>query len=164
MKIVLLFLCVALAGCGAKSNEDIAKDLIREKLKTTLPDFNNYESVNFGTMGTAYLAFEETDQAISNAKTLGIYKDSVALLEKTISESKTAAGDNYKARVQQLQDSIKTISERNSAAKQTYIPEKIFKLTHAYTVKDNAGLEKKTEAAFYFDKDFKKVLKVNKIY
>jgi hypothetical protein len=164
MKIVLLFLCVALAGCGAKSNEDIAKDLIREKLKTTLPDFNNYESVNFGTMGTAYLAFEETDQAISNSKALGIYKDSVALLEKTISESKTAAADNYKVRLQQLQDSMKTISERNNASKQTYIPEKIFKLTHAYIVKDKSGIEKKTEEAFYFDKDFKRIVKVNKIY
>jgi len=164
MKIVLLFLCVALAGCGAKSNEDIAKDLIREKLKTTLPDFNNYESVNFGTMGTAYLAFEETDQAISNANTLTIYKDSVTMLEKIISESKTAAGDNHKIRLQQLQDSIKTISERNNAAKQTYIPEKIFKLTHAYIVKDKSGIEKKTEEAFYFDKDFKRIVKVNKIY
>jgi predicted small lipoprotein YifL len=28
MKIVLLLLCVALAGCGAKSKEDIDKDLI----------------------------------------------------------------------------------------------------------------------------------------
>ncbi|MEO5891579.1 MAG: hypothetical protein ABIQ31_15110 [Ferruginibacter sp.] len=166
MKILLLLLCVAFAGCGAKSNEEIAKDLVEEKLKTTLPDFNNnYESVNYGTLGTAFLPYEETEQYKKNSMTISDWNDSVIALEKIIKENKTAAGsEEYKKRLQQLQDSTKAKSERNSSEKQSYTPEKLFKITHAYNVKDKQGIEKKTEDEFYFDKDLKKVLKVKKIY
>lgn len=166
MKIVLLLLCVAFAGCGAKSNEDIARDLITEKLKTTLPAFENYESVNFGTMGTAFLPYEETDQYKANSKALNDYKDSVAVLEKMIRENKPASTEEgkYKERMLQLMDSSKAINERNNEAKQGYTPEKLFKMTHSYILKDKSGPEKKTEEEFYFDKDLKKVVKVNKVY
>ena len=166
MKIVLLLLCVAFAGCGAKSNEDIAKDLIKEKLKTSLADFNMYESVNFGTLGTAFLPYEETEQNIANVKGINECKDSILVLEKLISENKTAspAIAGYKIRLQQLQDSTTAKSERNNSAKQGYTPEKLFKLTHAYILKDKSGMEKKTEEEFYFDKDLKRVVKVHKVY
>ncbi|MEP7106374.1 MAG: hypothetical protein ABI760_00300 [Ferruginibacter sp.] len=163
MKIGILLLCVAFAGCGAKSNEDIAKDLIREKLKTSLPDFNNYESLNFGTLGKAFLPYEETDRHIANLKALNIYKDSITALEKIIKENKTASPESSK-RLQQLLDSTKAISERNNAEKQAYTPENLFKITHAYKIKDKSGLEKKTEEEFYFDKDLKRVVKIHKVY
>src|SRR6187397_2693925 len=112
MKIVLLFLCVALAGCGAKSNEDIAKDLITEKLKTSLPDFNMYESVNFGTLGTAFLPYEETDQSVTNVKAINECKDSIVVLEKLISENKTVpAIASYKVKLQEFKDSTAAKSE-----------------------------------------------------
>lgn len=166
MKIVLLALCIAFAGCGAKSNEDIAKDLVNEKLKTTLPDFSKYESLNFGALGKAFLPFEETSQYISNKKALTAYKDSMAVLEKMIKEKKTTppAGATYQERLQQLQDSINALNERNHTARQTYTPEQLFKITHAYIIKDDAGPDKKTEQEFYFDKDLKKVLKFHKVY
>ena len=83
-------------------------------------------------------------------------------MEKMIQE-KTAI-ENYPVKMQQLQDSIKTTSERNSTAKQSYLPEKLFKLSHAYILKDASGVGKKTEEEFYFDKDLKKVIKVHKVY
>lgn len=163
MKIVWILLCVVFfAGCGAKSNEDIAKELITEKLKATLPDFKNYESLNFGTLGTASLPYEETDQSKENLKVIQQWKDSVTQLEKMIPEKKTA--DTYQLKLNQLQDSIKAASEKNSGARQSYLPEKLFKLSHAYTLKDAAGQEKKTEEEFYIDKDLKKVVKVHKVY
>jgi hypothetical protein len=157
---------MAFAGCGAKSNEDIAKDLIREKLKADLPDFNdNYKAVNYGTLGTASLPYEETDRYITNGKVLKLWKDSISFLEKMIKENKNAPGsDKYKARLQQLQDSTKVKNEKNSADKQSYIPEKLFKISHAYEVKDNSGVVKRTEDEFYFDKDLKRVVKVHKVY
>src|SRR5665647_1965998 len=166
MKIVLLLLCVAFAGCGTKTNEDIAKDLITEKLKTSLPDFKNYEAVNFGALGTAFLPYEETDQYITNSKALNDCKDSITVLEKMIKENKTAstAGDTYKERLQQLLDSIKAKNERNNAYKQAYTPEKLFKMPHSYIVKDKSGLGKRTEDEFYIDKDLKRVVKVHKVY
>ena len=157
MKIIWVLLCIVIAGCGAKSNEDIAKELITENLKTTLPEFKNYESVNFGTLGSASLPYGETDQSRDNLKVIQQWKDSVTLLEKTTPGS-------YQAKISQLQDSIKTASERNSATKQSYLPEKLFKLSHAYILKDASGQEKKTEDEFYFDKDLKKVVKVHKVY
>ena len=157
---------MAFAGCGAKSNEDIAKDLIREKLKTSLPDFNAYESVNFGTMGTAFLPYEETDLNVANMKAINDCKDSIAVLEKMIGENKNAspAAAGFREKMQQFQDSITAKSERNNTAKQGYTPEKLFKITHAYTLKDKSGIEKKTEEEFYLDKDLKKVVKVHKVY
>jgi len=157
---------MAFAGCGAKSNEDIAKDLIREKLKTSLPDFNGYESVNFGTMGTAFLPYEETDLNLSNMKAINDCKDSIAVLEKLIGENKNAspADASFRKKMQQFQDSVTAKSERNNTAKQGYTPEKLFKITHAYTLKDKSGIEKKTEEEFYLDKDLKKVVKVHKVY
>ncbi|MCW3089482.1 MAG: hypothetical protein JWP81_551 [Ferruginibacter sp.] len=166
MKIVLLLLCIAFAGCGPKSNEEIAKDLITEKLKTTLPDFKEYDAVNFGPLGTAFIPYEETEQYINNSKALNAYKDSADSLEKIIKGGKNtpAEGQENKRRLQQLQDSVKIKSDRNNTEKQGYVPGKLFKMSHAYTVKDKAGLDKKTEDEFYFDKDLTRVVKVNKVY
>lgn len=165
MKIIWFLLGIALTGCGPKSNEDQAKDLITEKLKTSLPDFNNYESVNFSALGTAFLPYEETSQYITNSKDLINFKDSIAVVENLIKENKTpSTGDNYKQKLQQLQDSIMAKNERYNSYKQGYTPEKLFKMSHAYLIKNNSGLEKKTEVEFYFDKELKRVVKVHKVY
>ena len=163
MKILLLVICVAFAGCGAKSNEEIAKDLITEKLKTSLPDFNKYESLNFGTLGLAALPYEETELCKSSVKKLNGYRDSLAGLEKIIKADKAAVGGVYNEQIRQLQDSIKIVSERNSEAKQAYTPEKLYRMTHAYTLKNGAGEGKRTEDEFYIDKDFKKVVKMRNL-
>jgi len=162
MKIVWLLLCIVFAGCGPKSNEEIAKDLITEKLKTTLPDFKDYESVNFGALGSASLPYEETEQYVANSKAIKACNDSLEIMLK---EYKAASAANtYSSRLQELKDSVQAKSERNATAKQSYTPEKLFKMSHSYTVKDKAGLDKKTEEEFYFDKEMKKVLKVRKVY
>ena len=166
MKIILLVICIVFAGCGGKTNEDIAKDLVKEKLKTTLPDYNNYESVNFGALGMAFLPYEETDQYIVNSRALKDYKDSITVLEKLVKENKVVSTDvnDYKKRLQQLMDSSGALNARNNEGKQAYTPEKLFKISHAYKIKDKSGLEKKTEDEFYFDKDLKRVVKVHKVY
>ncbi len=166
MKIVWLLICIVFAGCGPKSNEDIAKDLITEKLKTSLPDFENYESVNFGMMGTAFQPYEETDQYIASSTAIKACKDSVILLEKLISENKSTSTETetYRNSLKKLQDSISVKNKRNSAAKQGYTPKEIFKISHTYIIKDKSGQEKKTEDEFYIDKELKKVLKVHKVY
>lgn len=167
MKKLLLLLSIAIAGCGPKTNEDIAKDLIAERLKTNLPDFNNYEGVNYGTMGKAFLPYEESDQYVNNTKALNTFKDSVTILKQLIASkngSSKVTGNGYKERMEQLLDSVKVKSEIISADKRTYVPEQLFKLTHAYKVKEKSGIEKTTEEAFYFDKNFKKIVKVEKIY
>jgi hypothetical protein len=153
--------CAVLAGCGPKSNEEIVKDLISAKMKSSLPDFSKYESVNFGTMGTAFLPYEETDQSVANIKEINACKDSIAVVEKLINENKTPA---YQERLKQLTDSVTAKSDRNNTAKQGYTPEKLFKMSHAYILKSDAGVEKKTEEEFYIDKDLKKVVKVHKVY
>ncbi|MEO7769142.1 MAG: hypothetical protein ABIS01_17050 [Ferruginibacter sp.] len=164
MKIVLFLLCIAFAGCGAKTNDEIAKDLIKEKLKTSLPDFKDYEPVNFSALGTAFLPYEETSQYIASSKSLKEYRDSVTMLEKIIGENKSSSAivNSYKKTLEQLQDSINAKNDRKNRDKQGYTPEKLFKMSHAYTIKDKAGLDKKTEDEFYFDKDLKTVVKVNK--
>jgi hypothetical protein len=165
MKTILLLLCVALAGCGAKSKEDIAKELITEKLKATLPDFNQYESLNFGTMGTASLPYEETDQYKYNLKALNQCKDSVVLLQKLIKENATPSiTATYQQILLQLQDSTVAKNERNKIAKQSYTPEKLFKLSHAYLLKAASGPDVKKEEYFFMDEALKKVIKVQKVY
>ena len=165
MKIILLLLCIALAGCGAKSKEDIAKDLITEKLKTTLPDFNQYESLNFGTMGTASLPYEETDKYKNNLKELNQYKDSVALLEKLIQENATPSNTTtYLLQIKHLQDSVIAKNEKNKITKQSYTPEKLFKLSHAYLIKAASGPDVKKEEFFFIDEGLKKVIKIQKVY
>lgn len=165
MRLVLLFLCVALTSCGAKSKEDIAKDLITEKLKTTLPDFNQYESLNFGTLGTASLPYEETDQYKINLKALNQCKDSITLLQKLINENIVSANlPTYQQIVKQLQDSTLAKSERNKISKQSYVPEKLFKVSHAYLIKSASGPDVKKEEYFYIDEALQKVIKVQKLY
>jgi|GEM_PF-3128319 len=168
MKKILLIACIAFAGCGAKTNEDIAKELITESLKAKLPDFKDYESVNFGTMGKAFLPFEETRLFVTNKQAIKSYEDSVAVLTQLINDNKTVAtagsGAAYKETLQRLQDSIKAKNEIIAVTKQSYTPEELFKITHGYTLKNKTGTPVPVEEAYYFDKDFKGILKVKKVY
>ena len=168
MKKILLFLAIVVAGCGAKTTDDKAKELITEHLKTSLPDFNNYESLNFGTMELAFLPYEETDTYVSNIKAIKALKDSADILQQLLQGSTAGAASSlnelYKIRRQQLLDSATAKSDFIHAGKRIYVPEQLPKITHAYLIKDKLGGEKKTEEAFYFDKDFKKIMKVKKIY
>ena len=52
------------------------------------------------------------------------------------------------------------LNEKNKADKQSYLPEKLFKLTHTYTIQDKPGLEKNITDAFFLDKDLKRVVKI----
>lgn len=161
MRIAVLFICIAFAGCGAKSNEEKGKDLIVASLKSSLPDFNSYESISYSNLGTASLSYEETDQYIATAKKLRDYEDSVAMVEKIMKEDKAVGEATYKDKLQSLQDSIQAISRRKSEARQAYSPEKLFKLRHAYKFKNKAGVETNSEDEFYFDKDVTKIVKTN---
>jgi hypothetical protein len=166
MKIIYwLLLCIAFTGCGPKSDEEKAMDLVRENLKTTLPDFNNYSSLNFGKMGTASLPYEETSQYLAYKKSITQYKDSMLLLQKLITaDSVSATAAANKVRLQELRDSSTAQNERNKIARQGYTPEKLYKLTHAYNLKDQYGNDKKTEAEFFIDEHFTKVVKMHKLY
>ncbi|MEO6550261.1 MAG: hypothetical protein ABIN94_19815 [Ferruginibacter sp.] len=159
MKKVWVLVTIVFMGCGAKSNEEIAKDLIKEKLKSSLPNAKGYEPVNFGALGTAFMPYEESAGYIGNMKHIKVYKDSADLLQKT-----TVLDNSGKKKLEVILDSIKAKNQRNSAEKQSYVPGKLFKMTHDYTVKDETGIEKKTEDEFYFDKDLKSVVKVHKVY
>ena len=168
MKKILLFLAIAVAGCGAKTTDDKAKDLITQHLKSSLPDFNSYESLNFGTMELAFLPYEETDVYVSNQKAIKALKDSADILQQLLQSKDTSlaggANEQYKIKRQQLLDSATAKKDFIYAGKRVYVPEQLPKISHAYTVKDKSGDEKKTEEAYYFDKDFTKIIKVKKIY
>src|SRR3954453_21923132 len=123
MKKLLLLLSIAIAGCGPKPNEDIAKDLISERLKTSLPDFNSYEGVNYGTMGKAFLPYEETEKYVNNTKALSVFKDSVTTLKQLIAAKN---GSGYKQRMEQLLDSINVKTELINSDKRNYVPEQLF--------------------------------------
>ena len=159
-----LILCVAFAACGPKSNKEKAIDAVTENLKTTLPDFDKYTSLNFGELGTASLPYEETSQYLDYKKSIAEYRDSILLLQKKITADSSSAAAAYKVKLQQLQDSSTAKNESNKIARQGYTPEKLFKLTHAYTLKDENGNDKKTEAEFFIDKDLTRVVKMNKLY
>ncbi len=166
MKIVYcLLLCAAFAGCGPKSNEEKAMEVVSVNLKTSLPESNNYTPLNFGKLGTASLPYEETNQYLDYKKLMKAYSDSMLLLQKMITaDSTSATASTYKERLQQLQDSSIAKNESHRIARQSYIPEKLFKLTHAYTLDDKDGNDHKTEAEFFIDKDLTKVVKMHKLY
>ncbi len=168
MKKILLIVCIAFAGCGAKTNEDRAKELITQSLKAKLPDFKDYESVNFGTMGKAFLPFEETRLFVSNTQAIKNYTDSLAILQQSIDDTKNPGAPNtvtvVKEAIQRLQDSIKVKKENIAVSKSSYTPEELFKITHGYTLKDKNGKPVPVEEAYYFDKDFKGVVKMKKVY
>ena len=168
MKKLLFFLAIALAGCGAKTTDDKAKELITQHLKTSLPDFNNYESLNFGTMELAFLPYEETDAYVSNLKAIKLLKDSADILQQLLQANNAGSAggvsDQYKVRRQQLLDSASAKNDFIHAGKRVYVPEQLPKITHAYKLKDKSGDEKTTEEAYYFDKDFNKIIKVKKVY
>jgi len=162
MKLVgYLLLGIIISGCGPKSNEEKAMYTVRENLKTTLPDFSKYSSLNFGELGTASLPFEETSEYLLYQKEMKTYSDSILVLQKLLMTDSSAAN---KQQLQQLVDSSTAKKAANKIIRQGYTPEKLYKITHAYTVKDDDGNEKKTESAFFIDKDFTRVVKVEKIY
>jgi hypothetical protein len=162
MKLVgYLLLGVMMCGCGPKSNEEKAMAAVTENLRTTLPDFSKYSSLNFGPLGTASLPYEETSEYLLYKKAMVIYSDSILALQKILATDSSAAN---KQRLQQLQDSSAAKKAAAQIVRQGYTPEKLYKITHAYTLTDKDGNDKKTESAFYINKDFSKVVKVEKLY
>ncbi len=163
MKKLLLVLIVAgLAGC-AKTNEDIAKDLIHERLKTTLPDFDKYESVNHGKLGKAFLPFEETDTYVATEKSIKAQTDSITMIEARLAGTPAVSPDSatwYKQTLAQLQSSRQALREGIGSGKMAYVPQQLFKLTHTYKIKEASGIEKSSEDAYYFDTAVTRIIKV----
>lgn len=160
MKRIIVLLCIIFAGCAA-TNEDLAKGLIKERLKTSLPDFNSYESISFSAFSTAFLPYEETDQYLQNSKSLRGFKDSASILQTMIAaKGVTAATDStYAKNLQQMTDSAKLRDEVIRTAKRGYTPPKLFKMTHSFKAKDASGIESVNKVEYYFDKDFKAIMK-----
>jgi hypothetical protein len=160
-----LLLCIVFTACGPKSNKEKAMDVVRANLRTSLPEFNHYNPLNFGELGTASLPYEETSQYLDHKKSMHQCSDSILLLQKMITaDPNGATAAALKQKLQQWQDSSTAKSESNKIARQNYIPEKLFKLTHAYTLEDKDGTEHKTEGEFFIDKELTRVVKMHKVY
>ncbi len=163
MKKILFFVCIVFSGC-AKTNEDVAKELIVAKLKTQLPDFKSYESISFSSMGSSFLSFEETERYINNARAIKTFKDSAFVLQQ-ISQGKgnssVDSGLFVSQRIQQLQESARINDSLIRIEKRAYTPEKLSKITHSFKARDTTGIENIYKREYYFDKDFKKIIKEN---
>ena len=92
-KLLLALIIVGFTGC-AKTNEDIARELIHERLKTTLPDFENYEPVNHGKLGKAFLPYEETDLYVAHFKSIGAKEDSIKLFQSRLNSTPAVSNDS----------------------------------------------------------------------
>lgn len=159
----MFFLCFVFTGC-AKTNDDLAKDLIMEKLSTQLPDVNSYESISFSSIGSSFLSFEETERYINNARVIMAFKDSAYVLQQITQGKSYSSGDSgllVKQRIQQLLDSARIYDSLIRPEKRAYTPEKLFKITHSYKAKDISGIDNNYKREYYFDKDFKKIIKEN---
>ena len=68
MKYLMFFLLMLLflTSCQ-KSNEDIAKELIKQSLKENLDDWNSYESVSYGALDSVF-SLMETDSTINDVE------------------------------------------------------------------------------------------------
>ena len=164
-KLLIMLLVVAVAGC-AKTNTDIAKDLIQERLKATLPDYDKYESVNHGELGKAFLPYEETDLYVSNTKAIKAQGDSIAMYQARLASTPPLTSDSsawYKQQVTQLEKNIQALRDSISGAKMAYVPQQLFKLTHSYKIKAGDGTETLTEDAYYFDTAVTRIVKVRPI-
>lgn len=159
-KMLFVLACIVLAQCSSPSHEDMAKALIKERLRTTLPDFASYESIDYGTMGKAFLAFEETGSYKQSQAALKLLKDSAEKLQQKNTAINTTS---VSLQIQQLQDSVKQKSHAIDSAKRTYDPQKLFKMAHGYKAKDSSGKINIYHTEYYFDLDFKGIVKENKI-
>ena len=164
-KLLMMLLVVAAAGC-AKTNTDIAKDLIQERLKATLPDYDKYESVNHGELGKAFLPYEETDLYVSNTKAIKAKDDSIAIYQGRLASTPPISGDSsawYKQQVTQLEKNIQALRDSIGSGKMAYVPQQLFKLTHSYKIKSDDAKETITEDAYYFDTAVTRIVKVRRI-
>lgn len=164
-KLLLVLVIASLAGC-AKTNEDIAKELIHERLKTTLPDFDKYESVNHGKLGKAFLPYEETDGYVAHHKTIKAQGDSIALYQARLASTPPVSSDSaawYKQQVTQLESNSQALRDSVNNGKMAYVPQQLFKLTHSYKIKNASGTEEVTEDAYYFDTAVTRIIKVARI-
>ena len=164
-KLLLMLLIVTVAGC-AKTNTDIAKDLIQERLKATLPDYDKYEPVNHGVLGKAFLPYEETDLYVSRTKAVKAQGDSIAMYQARLASTPPITSDSsawYKQQVAQLEKNIQALRDSISGGKMAYVPQQLFKLTHSYKIKSDDAIETITEDAYYFDTAVTRIVKVRRI-
>lgn len=167
MKHFICILVAALLLCSCeKSNEDKAKDVIKQHLKESLNDWNSYEPVKFSSLDSTFTrstedtfikgAIEQFEywqkKADSYQKNMKVFN---ALSSSFGKEQYAIASSDYNNAV----DSMKFFSDKYKEALANFTPEFIgFEMQHKFRANNALGNKVITSNKYYFDTDITIIL------
>lgn len=132
-----------------------------------MPNFENYESVNHGKLGKAFLPYEETETYVANSGRVKTMRDSITMLQDLTRSGRPGATPDslaiYTQRLESLTARTTALQDSLNSRKMAYEPQQLYRLTHSYKMKSQPGKPKVIEDAYYFDTAFTRIIKVTKV-
>ena len=159
----LIGLVFAITSC-TQSPQKQAENLVKKQLETSLHDMNSYESVEFGTLDSAFSQVEDLEEYKN-------YSEKIEELKAKASEKKEYAEEYNmfglqaerakcaKEAVQLLSDAmhyLKKCQELDSL----FVPKFIgWRLEHTFRANNPEGHKVISHRVYYFDKDLTKIVR-----
>lgn len=156
-------LMFAITSCTQNPQKQ-AESLVKKQLETSLHDMNSYESVEFGTLDSAFSKVEDLEE----------YKE-VVFWEEKYSRKCTSALNNaetyeelglydtqssYIQEAETLLDSLKKYEKRHQELDSLFVPKFIgWKLEHTFRANNPEGHKVISHRVYYFDKDLTKIVR-----
>lgn len=166
MKRLICILSVVILLCSCqKSNEDKAKEIVKQHLKENLNDWNSYEPISFSSLDSV-LSFMEIDHDILVAESKLKLLDkpfslSTFLLEAWKEDTVEYAGV-YKeelANWKMLNDSVSYYKSIVDSLKSNYQPKfEGFVIQHKYRANNEIGAKQLYNVNFYIDTSLSRVV------
>jgi hypothetical protein len=175
MKKFVFICCLLLCCIGCISQEQRAKKLIKEELRTTLHDFKSYEAVTFGSLDSIFTDFTDTPTGDSIFKEMN---NRASILKMKISETNEALDDyknEYNERLQEYyrERAIKKYNELQILREEVdkdpdillelisnHVPEfKGWKMNHSFRSKTLGSNYKLAHQVYYFNIEISKITK-----
>lgn len=169
MKYLMFFLLMLLflTSCQ-KSNEDIAKELIKQSLKENLDDWNSYESVSYGALDSVF-SLMETDSTINDVelvlkrleRSFGISSSMLSMWKEDTVRYAQAYNEEF-LKWSSLNDSVSYYKTLVENLKSNYQPRfEGFVMMHKFRANNENGVKQIFGMNFYIDSTLNKVVDVN---
>lgn len=168
--ITLTLIAIAITACSV-SNEQKAKQLIKDHLKSTMNDYSSYEPIEFSQLDTVYSSYYEdsTYKVINRCyessneflKTIEKYIEDANEFNSRIGRIVDRRGMAFEKYLPETKNKVDSLSVAMKNFRHNYKPKMTgFSMNHKMRGKNAFGANVVNEMVFFFDNSLSKVTDV----